>query len=212
MRSVLLWLMVLTGGIFSAAMPATGHADDCPAAELFATDNTAVITDPGALQDGLQLFETQADLTITQNGATVTGSTLLDGVSWSLPLQRTTYERSRDFHLCGADESVHTAAAALRRQFDQQAVLTFEYLPRATPEADAVLITVPGVDVAHFGDALAVDPAARARLPDGSVTTDHALILIAGNGDVEVARQLVGEAGGDWDAATIAYGRSEVVR
>lgn len=211
MRSVLVWLMVLSGGVFPAAIPANGYADPCQPAELFATDNTAVITDPAAPQDGLQFFETQADLTIAQNGATVTGSTLLVGVSWSPELGRATYERSREFHLCGAHESVHAAAAALRRQFNQQEVLTFEYLPQYAPDAGAVIITVPRVDVAHFRDALSADPAAHARMPDASVTTDHTLILLAGNGDVEVARRLVGEAGGDWNAATTAYGRSEFV-
>jgi hypothetical protein len=42
-------------------------------------------------------------------------------------------------------------------------------------------------------------------------TTDHTLILVAGNDDRDVARRLVAEAGGNWAAATIAYGRSEFV-
>ena len=59
----------------AAATPAksdpTEHQDACHPAELFATDNTAVITDPnmdsaGQLQDGLGLFEIQADVTIAQ--------------------------------------------------------------------------------------------------------------------------------------------------
>ena len=71
----------------------------------------------------------QADVTMAQNGASVTGSIPLDGVYWSDALQRSVYERSREFHLCGADGSLHTAAEALRRQFNQEAVLTFDYLP-----------------------------------------------------------------------------------
>jgi hypothetical protein len=194
MRSVLVWLMVLVCCTF----PAPSAAAPCREAELFATDNT----DP--------LFEAQAAVTIALGGAAVTGSTPLDGVYWSSALQRNTRESSREFHLCGADGSSHTAAEALRRQFDQEAVLTFDY--ERGPDGDAVLIAVPDVDVARFGDALAADPVARARIRGGSVTTtDHTLILVAGNGDRDVARRLVAEAGGNWDAATIASGRREFV-
>src|SRR5262249_4754871 len=154
---------------------------------------------------GLALFELQADLTIAQNGATVTGSTLLDGVFWSTTLQQSTDERSREFHLCTADQTtLHTVAAALRRQFNQETVLTFGYLPPKAPETNAVVITVPDVDVARFRDAFVADSAARDRLQGGSVTTsDRTLILVAGNGDVDVARRLVDEAGGSWNTAGI---------
>jgi hypothetical protein len=201
MRSVLVWLMVLFGGIFGPVTPAHGDVGPCHPAELFVTDNT----DP--------LFETQADATIALNGAAVTGSTPLDGVFWSNALQQRTYERSREFHLCGADGSLHAAAEALRRQFNQEAVLTFEYLPADAPQEDAIVITVPDVDIARFGDALVADPAARNRLRGGSVSaTDRTLILVAGNDDRDVARMLIAEAGGNWNAATIAYGRREFVQ
>lgn len=200
MRSVLVWLMVLLGCAFLAEIPAKADADPCRPAELFAADNT----DP--------LFEIQADVTITLNGATVTGSTPLDGIYWSNALQQNGYERSREFHLCGADDSLHAAAEALRRQFNQEAVLTFDYLPQHAPESNAIIITVPDVDLARFGDALMADPPARNRLRGGSVTTtDRTLILIAGNDDLDVARRLVTESGGNWDAATIAYGKREFV-
>ncbi len=193
MRSVLVWLMVL----FCATFPAPAHAEPCQRAELFATE-----TDP--------LFEAQATATIALSGAAVTGSTPLDGEYWSDALQRSTRERSREFHLCGG--SSHTAADALRRQFAQEAVLAFDYLPQHAPHEDAIIVAVPGVDIARFGDALAADPVARHRIRGGSVTTtDHTLILVAGDDDLDVARRLVGEAGGNWDAATIAYGRSEFV-
>jgi hypothetical protein len=56
------------------------------------------------------------------------------------------------------------------------------------------------------------DSAAHQRLRGGSVTTtDRTLILVAGNGDLDVARRLVIESGGNWDAATIAYGKREFV-
>ena len=65
----------------------------------------------GQLHDGLGLFELQADVTIAQNGAVATGSTLLDGVSCSTELGQATYERSREFHLCAADEPTLHAVA-----------------------------------------------------------------------------------------------------
>ncbi|WP_241523401.1 hypothetical protein [Mycobacterium sp. IEC1808] len=194
MRSLLVWLMVL----FCCTFSAPSGAAPCRPAELFATDNT----DP--------LFEAQATATIALGGATVTGSTPLDGVYWSSALQRNTQEHSREFHLCAADGSLHTAAEALRRQFDQEAVLTFDY--ERAPGEDAIIIAVPDVDVARFGDALAADPVARDRIRGGSVTTtDHTLILVAGNDDRDVARRLVGAAGGNWAAATISYGKREFV-
>lgn len=196
MRSMLVGLMVLFGGI----PPVPSEAAPCQPAELFAADST----DP--------LFEMQAEVTIASTGAAVTGSTPLDGVYWSNTLQRGTYERSREFHLCGAAGSSRTAAEALRRQFNQAAVLAFDYLPQQAPEGNAIIIAVPDVDIARFGDALSADPAARDRMRGGSVTTaDHTLILVAGNDDRDVARRLVAEAGGTWDAATIAYGKREFV-
>jgi hypothetical protein len=194
MRSVLVWLMVL----FCCTFPAPSAGAPCQRAELFATETA----DP--------LFEAQATATIALSGAAVTESTPLDGVYWSDALQRTTRERSREFHLCGG--SSHSAAEALRRQFNQEAVLTFDYLPRHAPREDAAIVAVPDVDIARFGDALAADPVARRRIRGGSVTTtDHTLIVVAGDDDMDVARRLVAEAGGNWEAATIDYGRREFV-
>ena len=211
---VLAALLVLCGGV-GAATPARGDVAACqpgdPRAELFTTDNT----DPhvSQVQDGLQLFEIQADVTIALNGPAVTGSTLVDGVFWSNELQQASYQRSREFHLCGADEpTLHTAAEALRRQFNQESVLSFDYLPQNAPEQNAIIIAVPDVDIARFGDALVADSAARERLQGGSVTTtDHTLLLVAGNCDLDVARRLVSKAGGSWNAATVAYGKREFV-
>ena len=207
MRSMLVWLMVLSGGAFPPAKLPTvpsAPAQACQPAELFITDNT----DP--------LFEIQADATIAQNGALATGSTALEGVYWSTELQQTTSERSREFHLCSPDElTLHAVAAALLRQFHQEAVLTFDYLPEHAPGADAIAATVPDIDLARFRDAFVSDPAVHGRLRGGSVTgdseTDHNLILITATGDLDIARRLVGEAGGSWDAAVIAYGKQEFV-
>ena len=66
---------------------------------------------------------------------------------------------------------------------------------------------VPDIDLARFRAAFVSDPAAHRRLRGGSVTTtDHTLILVTATGDLDVARRLVGEAGGSWNAASIAYG------
>jgi hypothetical protein len=201
MRSVLLWLLVLFWCAIVAATPAKSEVGNCQPAEFFVTDTA----DP--------LFEPQADVTIALNGVAVTGSTPLDGVYWSNVQQRIGVERSREFHLCTAGEpALHIAAEALRRQFAQESVLSFDYLPQGAAEQNAIVITVPDVDIEHLGTALAADPAAHNRLRGGSVTTaDHTLILVAANDDRDLAHRLVSEAGGNWSAAGIAYGRSEFV-
>ncbi|OBI10581.1 hypothetical protein A5679_06515 [Mycobacterium scrofulaceum] len=197
MRSVLVGLLVL----FCCGIATAPTEAECQPAEFFVADNA----DP--------LFEPKADATIAQGGMAVTGSTPLDGVYWSPAQQRLTFERSREFHLCGPDEpALRVTAEALRHQFDQESVLLFAYLPQWDPEDNAILITVPDVDIARLGDALSADPSARTRLRGGSVTTiDHTLVLVAGSDDRDVARRLVSAAGGNWDDATIAYGRGEFV-
>jgi hypothetical protein len=203
MRSMLVWPVVCIGACFvvATAPPTTADELPCHPAELFITD------------DESPLFELQADVTIALNAAVVTGSTPVDGAFWSEGLQRTNFERARQCHLCVVDEpTLHHAAVALGRQFDQQAVLTFDYLPENAAEANAITITVPGIDVARFDDAFVADSAAHHRLLGGSVTTtDRTLILVAGRSDLDIARRLVTEAGGCWDDATIAYGRREFV-
>lgn len=200
MRSMLVWLLACSGVCFGVTTAPLATGDACRPAEVFVTD------------DESPLFELQADLTFALNGAAATGSTPVDGVFWSEGRQQLTEERSREFHLCVADEpTLHTAAEALRRRFDQEAVLTFDYLPQDAPDADAVTVTVPAIDFALFRGAFAADPAAHRRLLGGSVTTtDHTLILVAGNGDLDIARRLVAASGGDWAAATIAYGNREL--
>lgn len=185
--------------LVAPAAPAPGDTG-CQRAELFITDTA----DP--------LFEPQADATIASRGATVTGSTPLDGVYSANGAAGATVERSREFHLCIPDEpALHDAAEALRRQFHQEAVLTFDYRDRHAPGADAVDVEVPDVDVARFAAALAADPAARTHLGGGSVTTtDHTLILVCRTADLDIARRTVGAAGGDWTAAELAYGSSDL--
>lgn len=211
MRSVLVWLMMCCS-CFAAAAPAHSDPGSCQPAELFATDNTAVST--GQSDDDLRLFELQAIVAIAQTGAVVTGSTLVDGVFWSNDLQQLTHERSRQFHLCVTDgPMLHSAAEVLHRQFNQETALTFEYLPQDAPQADAILITVPDVDFTRFRDALAADSAAHHRLLGGSVTTtDHTLLLVTAQDDLDIARRLIDEAGGSWNAATLDHGRREFVQ
>ncbi|BBZ45691.1 hypothetical protein [Mycobacterium parmense] len=201
MRSILLWLMVLCGAVFLTPT-ARSAATPCQPAELFLAGN------PDAPS------ELQADATILRNGASVQGSTPLDGVYWSAPLRQTASEPSREFHLCVPEgPTLHDVAEALRHQFAQEAVLTFDYLPQNAPGADAVAIRVPDVDAARLRAAFTADSPAHDRLLGASVTTtDHTLILVAAQGDLDDARRLIGEAGGDWEAATTAYGRREVVR
>jgi hypothetical protein len=185
-----------------------------PQAEIYATDNTAVITDPSdpRLQDRLELFELQADATILSNSAWPAGSTVVDGVFWSSELHQTTYERSRDFHLqCVNELELHDIAAQIREQFHQESVLAFEYLPQGAPGANAVTVEVPGVDSDRFHDALAGDPLARSRLVGGSVADQHTLILVADIADVSIARSLAMQAGGQAVAAAVRYGRREFV-
>ncbi|SOX52387.1 hypothetical protein MAAFP003_1053 [Mycobacterium ahvazicum] len=201
MRSVLLWLLVLICGAIVVPPPARSEVGSCQPAEFFAADN------------GDPFFEPEADLTFALNGVTVTGSKPLDGVYWSEAQQRITRERSHEFQLCGTEDALHTAAEALRRQFGQESVLSFDYLPQTAPQENALMITVPDVDIERLATALTADLSARDRLRGGSVTaTDHTLVLIAANDDRDLARRLVSAAGGNWQAADIAYGRSEFVK
>jgi hypothetical protein len=185
-----------------------------PHADLFATTNTAVITDTDdpRLRDRLELFELQVDTTVLANAAVATGSTLVDGVAWSAERRQLTYERSRDFHLSCVDEfELHRIADQVRQQFLQQSVLTFRQLPRDAPGVDAVAVEVPDVDTSRLYAALAGDPVARDRLGGGSVTEDHTLILVADIADLGLARRLAAEAVGQPQAATLRYGRREFV-
>jgi hypothetical protein len=221
-RRLVLVLTVLLGAALVVGSPT--HADpvgcspDDPSrqrAELFATDNTVVITDPAdpRLRDRLELFELQANATIVQDGASSAGSTLVDGIFWSDELKATTYERSRDFHLPCIDElQLHTLAHDIRQQFHQESVLTFAYLPQEAPRSDAVTIEAPDADTTRFHDVLAGDPVARQRVVGGSITESHTLILVAGIADLALARRLVVDSGAQVSSVTVQYGHRELVQ
>ncbi|GAA2593948.1 hypothetical protein SMC26_43090 [Actinomadura fulvescens] len=211
--ALLAWLLAIAA--LAAAPPAQATTGPrTPQAEIFATSNTAIITDPAdpRLRTRLTRFDRQVRRIIADNGARTRRSTLLDGVFWSSDLQQATYERSRRFDLDRTDPlELHHIADLIRKQFRQESVLTFEHLPSGSPRADAVRIQVPGLDVRRLHDGLAADPAARDRLYGGSVTLRGHLILVAELADLDLARRFVTRIGGDWNRATLHHGDREFV-
>ncbi|CAM03417.1 probable membrane protein [Saccharopolyspora erythraea NRRL 2338] len=198
---------------FTAGTAQAAPAEE-PQALLFATSNTAVITDPGdpRLDTPLTEFARAVRGIIRDNGARDGRSELLDGVFWSGELQRATYERSRSFDVRETDPvELHHIADLVRKEFGQESVLTFEHLPRDSARTDAFLVEVPGVDVTDLHDGLATDPQARERLGGGSVTMDGELVLVAELADLELAREFVVRLGGRWDGAGLRYGDREFV-
>jgi hypothetical protein len=106
---------------------------------------------------------------------------------------------------------LHDIADRVRRRFDQESVLTFDFPERPGDPLDAVQIEVPGVSAQRLRDGLLADREAAERLFGGSVTLDGTLVLIAGFADVEVAKGFITEIGGDLGAATIRQGHEEFV-
>ncbi|WP_426367675.1 hypothetical protein [Streptomyces sp. E-08] len=206
---------LLLGVIGAPSTYASPDAQDCPAAEIFATDNTAIITDPDdpRLDTRLTRFGHEVRQIIRAHGARPGRSELLDGVFWSGELRQATYERSREFDVerVGRD-GLHHIAGVVAKQYHQEAVLTFRCLPRTSPETDAVEIEVPGVRVSELREALVADPEARERLGGGSVTLDGRLVLVAAVDDLPLARGFVSAVGADWDRAQVRYGDREFVR
>lgn len=193
---------------------ASTMGQDCPAAEIFATDNTAVVTDPDdpRLRTRLTRFDHEVRAIIRAHGARPAASTLLDGVFWSEAGQRAAYERSREFDVnrIGRD-GLHHLAGVIAEEYDQEAVLTFRCLPRTSPETDAVEIEVPGVGASRLSEALVADPGAREKLGGGSVTLDGRLVLVAEVADLDLARTFAVSLGADWNEARLHYGDREFV-
>ncbi|KQX54693.1 MULTISPECIES: hypothetical protein [unclassified Streptomyces] len=204
-------LLGITGAQSTYASPVL---PGCPAAEIFATDNTAIITDPDdpRLMTRLRHFDHEVRRIIRAHGARPGESTLLDGVFWSDELQQTTYERSREFDVDRAGpERLRDIAGVIAKQYDQEAVLTFRCLPRTSPETDAVEIEVPGVEASDLRKGLAEDPEAREKLGGGSVTLDGRLVLVAEIEDLPLARTFTIALGADWNEAQVQYGDREFV-
>lgn len=218
-------LTVGAGGAQAVAVPGSGascaadakpgHPRTLPEAEIFATDNTAVITDPGdpRLNTRLNRFACDVRATIRAQGADPEASTLLDGVFWSSDLQSATYERSREFDVDDVTSAqLRDIAETVRKQYRQESVLTFEYLPADASGADALIAEVPGFDVQRLHDALLADSEARDTLYGGSVTVRGGkLVLVASRADEGVVRDFVGRLGGDWSQAEVHYGAREFV-
>ncbi|WP_369148227.1 hypothetical protein [Streptomyces sp. R44] len=205
---------LLLGVVGAPSAYASHDAQDCPAAEIFATDNTAIITDPDdpRLNARLTRFGHEVRQIIRAHGARPGDSELLNGVFWSEELKQATYERSREFDVerVGRD-GLHHIAGVIAKQYHQEAVLTFRCLPRTSPETDAVEIEVPGVRVGSLREALVADPEARDRLGGGSVTLDGRLVLVAPVDDLPLAHRFATALGADWDRAEVRYGDREFV-
>lgn len=212
---VLVTVSVLTLGLTgpgSAQASPTGR--DCPQGQIYATNNTAVITDPGdpRLRTRLTRFDREVRGIIRAHGARPGASELLDGVFWSGDLGQATYERSREFDVdeVGRDGLRHIAGV-IAKQYRQESVLTFRCLPRSSPQTDAVEIQAAGVSAARLRDALLADPQARDGLGGGSVTLDGRLVLIAPLTDLALARKFTKDLGVDWNTVEMRYGDEEFV-
>jgi len=181
---------------------------------IFATDNTAIITDPNdpRLDTRLVGFEVQVESIVRHGGAQPRRSLLVDGVFWSSDLQQITYETSREFDVARATPTeLHDIADTIRVRFHQESVLTFRLLPQASPDVNAVLIETPGIDVQRLHDGLVANPAVRDELVGGSVTTQHELLEIASIGDLDLALRFIASIGGNPANTRIQYGADEFV-
>ena len=89
-----------------AAPAAAAHGQRPPDAEIFATSNTALITDQKdpRLRARLHRFADRVERIVEDGGGTARGSELLDGVFFSSDLGGTTFERSRRFDVDHVDD------------------------------------------------------------------------------------------------------------
>ncbi len=189
--------------LLAVAAPSAAAHD----AEIFATDNTATITDPRdpRLDDHLKGFARRVERIIDDGGARPRGSELLDGVFFGDEL---TFERSRRFTVDKvSDDELDDIAETIRRRFLQQSVLTFD----PDGPVDAVLLDVPGVSARALQKGLTEDQEARERLFGGSVTLDRHLLLVAALEDAQFARGFAKRIGGDLKRARTSYGARRFV-
>lgn len=185
-----------------------------PDAEVFAANTTDVITDPAdpRLHVRLVRFGRTVQRIIRDGGGRPRGSQLLDGVFFSTLLGATTFQRSRAFEVDSVSRvELRAIADTVRRRFNQQSVLTFDYRERRSDPIDAVEVEVPGVSARRLREGFAADKRARERLLGGSVTLDSRLILIASLGDLRLAKRFAKKIGGKLGRATIRRGRREFV-
>jgi hypothetical protein len=201
-------ISVIVSGSATAETVNTGKA------EIFATNQTATILDPHdpRLRTRLVKFAHQVNEIIRDNGGKPRGSTLLNGTFWSSALRQASYERSREFHVASVtSEEVQDIAHKVATRFHQQSVLTFQYFPRSSPKANAVLVEVPGVDFQRLHETIESNPVFGERLGGGSVTLQDRLIEVGAREDLPLIRQLVRAVGGNWRKATIHYGAWQFV-
>lgn len=206
---------LLAAAIGAAPSAATDHNNGgLPDAEIFATNNTAIITDPAdpRLDNRLNGFARKVTRIIRRGGGTPLGSQLLDGVFFSSDLNTTTFERSRDFDVDHvSDEELQQIAETVRQRFDQQSVLTFDYLPAGAKDVDGVELEVPGVSADALRQGLLGDQVAREALFGGSVTLDGRLLLVTDLANVKLARDFAAKIGGDLRRAVVRPGDVEFV-
>ncbi|MFS8101676.1 hypothetical protein LFM09_31570 [Lentzea alba] len=207
-------LLVAVTSVLAFTIPAgTAAGAPLPCPEIFATNNTAIITDPDdpRLKDRLVKFDREVRGIVLANGGVTTRSTLLDGVFWSSDLQQTTFERSRKFDVTLNEESLRHTASTISKQFKQESVLTFRFLPANSPKVDAVQVEVDGITAQQVRDGLLKDAVAREKLGGGSVTLQHKAILIADVNDLPTVRAFVTNLGGDMSKAKVRKGTWEFV-
>src|SRR5215468_4081845 len=117
------WLAIPLLAALALAAPASALAHDRPDAQIFATNNTRVITDPAdpQLSDPLNAFANQVERIVVRGGGSPRGSQLLDGVFFSSDLNTTTFERSREFDVDRVDDDeLHAIADTIRGRFGQE--------------------------------------------------------------------------------------------
>ena len=200
---------------FVATGSANASADTSTTAEIFATNNMAVITAPNdpRLHTLLLRFASEVREIIRGGGGQPGSSALLNGVFWSAELHKLTYERSREFDERGLSaDGLHQVTELIRKQYHQESVLTFQQLARSSPRVNAIEVKVPHVDVQRLHDALAADAWAQDRLGGGSVTVSAStLILVADLADYSLVRQFIAERLGNEQSMSIHYGVREFV-
>ncbi|MGW6447930.1 hypothetical protein [Lentzea sp. NPDC055074] len=206
-------LVAVTSVLAFAVSTGTAAGAPLPGPEIFATNNTAIITDPAdpRLRDRLVRFDHEVRGIVRSNGGHTTRSTLLDGVFWSSDLQQTTFERSRKFDVTLGAESLRHTASVIAKQFRQEAVLTFRFLPANSPAVDAVQVEVDGVTAQQVREGLLDDAVVREKLGGGSVTLQGKAILIASVDDLPTVRAFVTKIGGDVRKAKVRKGAWEFV-
>jgi hypothetical protein len=193
-----------------AALAIAAPAASAHDAEIFATNNTATITDPAdpRLDSRLDGFARRVEDIVRDGGGRPRGSALLDGVFFDSGLGTTTFERSRVFDVDRVDDGeLHDIAETVRRRFLQGSVLTFA--PRKG--GDAVELDVPHVTADALRTGLLADAEARERLFGGSVTLDDHLRLVADRADADFARAFATSLGGDVEHAKTTSGDREFV-